>query len=222
MIKKNIEGAITLSIGDGANDVSMILEADVGVGIYGEEGTQAAMASDYATGEFKCLQRLVLFHGRTNYIRIAEMILYFFFKNFIFTIPQFYYCFYAGFSGQTLYDDWYVSLYNMIFTSMPLLFKALLEQDINEDDGEFVKKNIPYTYYQGREGLIFNIRNFLMNILTAVGESIIIFFFVEYMMFYSVPQNGRGYVADFWSNSLTQFTCIILVFYFKLILDCKL
>lgn len=119
MIKKNIVGAITLAIGDGANDVSMILEADVGVGIYGEEGTQAAMASDYAVGEFKCLGKLVLFHGRINYIRIADMILYFFYKNFLFTIPQFYYAFYAAFSGQTLYDDWFVSLYNLVFTSVP-------------------------------------------------------------------------------------------------------
>jgi phospholipid-translocating P-type ATPase (flippase) len=211
MIKKNIQGAITLAVGDGANDVSMILEADVGVGIFGEEGTQAAMSSDYACGEFKCLRRLVLFHGRVNYIRIAEMILYFFFKNFLFTIPQFYYAFYAAFSGQTLYDDWFVSLYNMVFTSLPLLFKALMDQDVNDDDGEFIKQHIPYTYYQGREGVIFNIPNFLTNIIVAVCESVIVFFFTEYMMFYSIPQNNQGQIADFWANSLTQFTAIILV-----------
>jgi magnesium-transporting ATPase (P-type) len=211
MIKKNIQGAITLAVGDGANDVSMILEADVGVGIFGEEGTQAAMSSDYACGEFKCLRRLVLFHGRVNYIRIAEMILYFFFKNFLFTIPQFYYAFYAAFSGQTLYDDWFVSLYNMVFTSLPLLFKALMDQDVNDDDGEFIKQHIPYTYYQGREGVIFNIPNFLTNIIIAVCESVIVFFFTVYMMFYSIPQNSQGHIADFWSSSLTQFTAIILV-----------
>jgi phospholipid-transporting ATPase len=211
MIKKNIKGAITLSVGDGANDVSMILEADVGVGIFGEEGTQAAMSSDYACGEFKCLRKLILGHGRINYIRIAEMILYFFFKNFLFTIPQFYYAYYAGFSGQTLYDDWFVSLYNLIFTSAPLLFKALIEQDVNDNDGDFVKQHIPYTYYQGREGVIFNIRNFIWTIAVAVCESVIVFFFTEYMMYYSIPQNYNGYVADIWSNSLTQFTSIILV-----------
>lgn len=219
MVKKNIVGAIALSIGDGANDVSMILEADVGVGIYGEEGTQAAMSSDYAIGEFKCLRRLVLFHGRINYIRISDMILYFFFKNFIFTVPQFYYAFYTGFSGQTLYDDWFVSLYNLCFTSLPLLFKALLDQDLVIEDGEFVQRNVPYTYYVGREGTIFNIPNFIRNIITGVIESIILFFFIEYIMFYSVPLANDGSVADFWACSLTQFTAIIFVTNKVLILD---
>lgn len=222
MVKKNIQGAIALSIGDGANDVAMILEADVGVGIFGEEGTQAAMSSDYAVGEFKCLRKLVLFHGRINYIRIAEMILYFFFKNFIFTIPQFYYAFYAGYSGQTLFDDWYVSLYNLVFTSLPLLFKALLDQDVNEDDGEFVKKNIPYTYYVGREGIIFNIPNFFVSISMAIVESIIVFFFVEYMMYYSIPLSSEGEVADLWASSITQFTAIIFVKFIIFISDCSL
>jgi len=211
MIKKNIKGAITLSVGDGANDVAMIKEADVGVGIFGEEGTQAAMSSDYACGEFQCLRKLILFHGRINYLRIAEMILYFFFKNFLFTIPQFYYAFYAGFSGQTLYDDWFVSLFNMVFTSMPLLFKALIDQDINDNDGKFIKEHIPYTYYQGRESVIFNFKTFTLNIIEAIVESVIIFFFTEYMMIYSIPQNSQGQSTDFWSISLTQFTAIILV-----------
>jgi magnesium-transporting ATPase (P-type) len=211
MIKKNIKGAITLAVGDGANDVSMIQEADVGVGIYGEEGSQAAMASDFAIGEFRCLRKLILFHGRTNYFRIADMILYFFFKNFIFTIPQFYYAYYNAFSGQTLYDDWFVSLYNMVFTSLPLLFKAIMEQDINDDDGDFIKSNIPYAYYRGREGLIFNLKNFIINIVNAVVISILVYFFTSYMMYYSIPLNTNGYVADHWVNSLTQFTSIILV-----------
>ena len=211
MVKKNIKGAITLAVGDGANDVTMIGVADVGIGLYGEEGTQAARESDYAIGEFKCLRRLILFHGRMNYIRISEMILYFFFKNFLFTIPQFFFAFYSAYSGQTLYDDWYLSLYNMIFTSLPLLFKAIMEQDVNDDDGEFVKRMIPYTYYQGREGIIFNIKNFLFNVVQAVLESIVIFFMITYMMITTIPQNSSGFVADFWAVSKTQFTVIILV-----------
>jgi magnesium-transporting ATPase (P-type) len=211
MIKNNIVGAITLAIGDGANDVSMILEADVGVGIYGEEGTQAAMSADYAIGEFKMLKRLVLFHGRLNYIRISEMILYFFFKNFLFTIPQFYYAYYTGFSGQTLYDDWFVSLYNMMFTCLPLVFKAIMEQDINEEDGPLIKKLIPYTFYIGREGTLFSITKFVITIIVAIFESILVFFFVEYMMTSDIPLNSNGFIADLWSTSLTQFTTIILV-----------
>lgn len=71
---------MALSIGDGANDVAMIQEADVGVGIAGEEGRQAVMSSDYAIGQFRYLQRLVLVHGRWSYRRLAESIANFFYK----------------------------------------------------------------------------------------------------------------------------------------------
>jgi len=64
----------------------MIQEAHIGVGIYGNEGMRAVQSSDYAIGGFKCLWKLVLFHGRMNYIRISECILYFFYKNIIFAI----------------------------------------------------------------------------------------------------------------------------------------
>jgi phospholipid-translocating ATPase len=64
----------------GANDVAMIQQADVGVGIAGEEGRQAAMSSDYAIGQFRFLSRLVLVHGRWSYRRLSEMIANFFYK----------------------------------------------------------------------------------------------------------------------------------------------
>jgi phospholipid-translocating P-type ATPase (flippase) len=225
MIKKNIEGAITLSIGDGANDVSMIIEADVGVGIYGEEGTQAAMASDYAIGEFQCLKRLVLYHGRLNYIRVAEMILYFFYKNFLFTVPQFFFGFQSCFSGQTVFDDFFVSLYNLIFTALPLLFKALLEQDIIELSSEYpeskekfetgilkdyVANNVPYTYYIGRESLLFNLDSFLVNILFAFLQSVIVYYCIEYFLFPNTLTSD-GLTSDIWTVSQVQFTAIILV-----------
>lgn len=72
---------MTLAIGDGANDVSMIQMADVGIGISGQEGMQAVMASDFAIGRFKFLARLLLVHGHWCYDRISKMFLYFFFKN---------------------------------------------------------------------------------------------------------------------------------------------
>ena len=71
----------TLAIGDGANDVSMIQTADVGIGISGMEGMQAVMASDFAISRFKYLERLLLVHGHWNYDRLARMVLYFFYKN---------------------------------------------------------------------------------------------------------------------------------------------
>lgn len=71
----------TLAIGDGANDVSMIQMADVGVGISGQEGMQAVMASDFTLARFKYLENLLIIHGFWSYDRLARMILYFFYKN---------------------------------------------------------------------------------------------------------------------------------------------
>ncbi len=79
MVKNSLE-VMTLSIGDGANDVAMIQEAHVGVGIAGEEGRQAVMSADYAIGQFRFLTRLVLVHGRWSYRRLAETIANFFYK----------------------------------------------------------------------------------------------------------------------------------------------
>jgi len=85
-IKKHTR-QIGLAIGDGANDVNMIQEANIGVGIYGNEGMRAVQASDYSIGEFKSLWRLLFLHGRWNHFRIAEMIMYFFYKNMIISLP---------------------------------------------------------------------------------------------------------------------------------------
>ena len=79
MVKLGLD-VMTLSIGDGANDVAMIQEAHVGVGIAGEEGRQAVMSSDYAIGQFRFLTRLMLVHGRWSYRRLAECIANFFYK----------------------------------------------------------------------------------------------------------------------------------------------
>jgi phospholipid-transporting ATPase len=91
----------------------------------------SVQAADYALPEFRMLWRLLLVHGRWNYIRISEMILYFFYKNMLFTLPQFIAAFFNGYSGQTIFDDIYITLYNLIFTALPLIVRAVLEQDVN-------------------------------------------------------------------------------------------
>ena len=125
LIKKDDPENITLSIGDGANDVPMISVADVGIGIFGKEGVNAAQASDFAIHQFKYIWDLVLYHGRNNYIRNSELILYFFYKNVIFTIPQVYFAFVSDFSAQTIFDDWYISFYNLFFTSIPIIIISI-------------------------------------------------------------------------------------------------
>uniref|UniRef100_A0A8C3P1L5 Phospholipid-transporting ATPase n=1 Tax=Cyanoderma ruficeps TaxID=181631 RepID=A0A8C3P1L5_9PASS len=97
---KKYKKAVTLAIGDGANDVSMIKTAHIGVGISGQEGIQAVLASDYSFSQFKFLQRLLLVHGRWSYLRMCKFLCYFFYKNFAFTMVHFWFGFFCGFSAQ--------------------------------------------------------------------------------------------------------------------------
>ena len=80
LVKDNSPGIKTLAIGDGANDVPMIQQAHIGIGIAGQEGMQAVLASDYAIGQFSFLSRLLLVHGRWNYRRMALLVCYMFYK----------------------------------------------------------------------------------------------------------------------------------------------
>ena len=159
---KKYQNKITLAIGDGANDVNMIQEAHIGVGLYGKEGMRAVQASDYALVEFKGLWKLLFVHGRWSYIRIAELIKYFYFKNIVFALPQFFYIFYNAFSGQTLFEDYYITFYNLAFTSWPVIIRAIFDQDIYYKvlDNRIIKlvdlkKYYHHLYYVGQRNLSF-------------------------------------------------------------------
>lgn len=146
MVKGGLD-VMTLSVGDGANDVAMIQEADVGVGIAGEEGRQAVMSSDYAIGQFRFLQRLVLVHGRWSYRRLAETISNFFYKNIVWTFTLFWYQIYCNFDMTYLYDYTYITLFNLAFTSLPVIFMGVLDQDVSDK----VSLAVPQLYRKGIE-----------------------------------------------------------------------
>lgn len=146
MVKGGLD-VMTLSVGDGANDVAMIQEADVGVGIAGEEGRQAVMSSDYAIGQFRFLQRLVLVHGRWSYRRLSETIANFFYKNIIWTFTIFWYQIYCNFDMTYLYDYTYILLFNLAFTSLPIVFMGVLDQDVSDK----VSLAVPQLYRRGIE-----------------------------------------------------------------------
>jgi len=106
MIRSKHPGDSTLSIGDGAKDVAMIMKAHVGVGISGREGRQAARSADFAITQFKYLIPLLFTHGRECYRRNADLVGFNFYKNVLYVIVQFYFGFFSCFSGQTMYETW--------------------------------------------------------------------------------------------------------------------
>lgn len=221
LVKQNL-GKITLSIGDGANDVNMIQEAHIGVGIYGKEGMRAVQASDYALPEFKALWKLLMVHGRWSYVRISEMILYFFYKNMIFTIPQVVFCFFNAYSGLSIFDDWYITGYNLAFTSIPLIIRAVFDQDlyyqkfIITSEGKKVSFNsnlreyYPYLYYVGQKSEIFTFFNLAKWIFNGAMFATFIFIIIL-LSLDNEPMNSAGHMSDVWSISITLYTTIVFV-----------
>ncbi|KNC98070.1 phospholipid-translocating P-type ATPase, flippase [Spizellomyces punctatus DAOM BR117] len=165
-------GAMCLSIGDGANDVSMIQAAHIGVGIAGQEGLQAAMASDYAIAQFRFLERLMLVHGRWSFGRICEMILCFFVKNVVWVMVLFWYQFYAGFSAQSVYDFTYTLLYNIVFTGLPVIMIGVFDQDLSPRS----ILSHPAVYHSGTKWG-FSMGRFAAYMLDSVYQSLVIFYF---------------------------------------------
>ncbi|XP_077989510.1 putative phospholipid-transporting ATPase IM [Glandiceps talaboti] len=169
---KKYKKAVTLSIGDGANDVSMIKTAHIGVGISGQEGMQAVLASDFSFGQFKYLERLLLVHGRWSYMRMCKFLDYFFYKNFAFTMCHFWFAFFCGFSAQTVYDQWFITLYNIIFTSLPVIALGIFDQDVNAANCvRYPKLYIPGQKFQG-----FNAWVFFKSMLHGVFTSLALFY----------------------------------------------
>ena len=219
MIKNYEKNKITLSIGDGGNDVSMILEAHIGIGIYGEEGLRAVQSSDYGIGEFKILRRLLLFHGQVNLIRNSDMIIYFFYKNFVFTIVHFFYGFYNNFSGQTIIDDWFITCFNLVFTSIPLAVRGVLDLDLRDDDGKLIYKLESFVYFDNVKNLKFNIWNFFFELIKGILQSAFNFF-VSINIVNSAIDN-KGYLGCLWFISVNLFTNIILIVTIDLIVFTK-
>nr|XP_008505409.1 PREDICTED: probable phospholipid-transporting ATPase IH isoform X9 [Equus przewalskii] len=189
LIKLSKEHPITLAIGDGANDVSMILEAHVGIGVIGKEGRQAARNSDYAIPKFKHLKKMLLVHGHFYYIRISELVQYFFYKNVCFIFPQFLYQFFCGFSQQTLYDTAYLTLYNISFTSLPILLYSLMEQHV----GAEALKREPSLYRDVAKNALLRWRVFIYWTLLGVFDALV-FFFGAYFMFENTTVTSNGQI----------------------------
>ena len=173
LVRKNLD-VITLAIGDGANDVSMIQSANVGIGIAGEEGRQAAMSSDYAIGQFEYLQRLILVHGKWSFQRLSTMIPCFFYKNVIFVMPLFWYGIFTDFDGTYLYEYTFLMLFNLFFTSIPVITLGTMDQDVPD----YISLTIPQLYRQNIENhTVKDTLRFVKYMIDGMYQSAISFIF---------------------------------------------
>ncbi len=216
LVKQNVPGVITLAIGDGANDVPMIRAAHVGIGISGQEGLQAVMASDYAIAQFRFLQDLLLVHGAWDYRRISILILYSFYKNIMFSMTQIWFSFYCGFSGTLFYDQFSGSLYNLFFTALPVLLGSVFDRPYSKE----IAKLCPELYDNGPKNASFNIKIFAFWSFEGVVHSVIVFW-TAVMFMDSKAVGSDGHVVGFWTTSTTMFTSIVTIATFKMMLETR-
>uniref|UniRef100_A0A8C5NPN4 Phospholipid-transporting ATPase n=1 Tax=Junco hyemalis TaxID=40217 RepID=A0A8C5NPN4_JUNHY len=188
MVKKHVN-AITLAIGDGANDVGMIQTAHVGVGISGNEGMQATNCSDYAIAQFSYLEKLLLVHGAWSYNRVTKCILYCFYKNVVLYIIELWFAFVNGFSGQILFERWCIGLYNVIFTALPPFTLGIFERSCTQDS--MLRFPQLYKITQNADG--FNTRVFWGHCINALIHSIILFWFPL-----KVLEHGKGFIISYY------------------------
>lgn len=166
-VRKVNKNKVTLAIGDGANDIAMIQSADVGVGITGKEGLQAARTSDYSIAQFRYLIKLLLVHGRYNYIRTSQFVLCTFYKELLFYLSQLIYQRYTLFTGSSLYESWSLSMFNTLFTSLPVLCIGMFEKDLKPQ----TLVSVPELYSKGVDNESFNLMIFIFWVLLAATQS---------------------------------------------------
>eukprot|EP01017_Pseudomicrothorax_dubius_P030855 TRINITY_DN387_c0_g1_i14.p1 TRINITY_DN387_c0_g1~~TRINITY_DN387_c0_g1_i14.p1 ORF type:complete len:525 (+),score=144.03 TRINITY_DN387_c0_g1_i14:3-1577(+) len=213
LVRHHKPEANTLAIGDGANDVNMIIAAHVGIGIKGVEGQQAARASDYSFGEFKHLQRLLLYHGRESYRRNTHLILYNFFKNMILVLPQFWYGTLNGFSAVMIYEPFIFQLFNIFFASLPIVIYAVFDEEL--PDKTLVEN--PSYYKQGMKDVLFNQKRYWGWVLYGFLQASAICFFCFNATEFNFSHKS-GFTESYWLSGIFAFGAVIIISNFKILL----
>ncbi|KAL6249239.1 aminophospholipid translocase [Rhinocladiella similis] len=205
LVKRHLK-ALLLAIGDGANDVSMIQAAHVGVGISGVEGLQAARSADVAIGQFRYLKKLLLVHGAWSYQRISKVILYSFYKNIAMFMTQFWYSFQNAFSGQTIYESWTLSFYNVLFTVLPPFAMGVFDQFISAR----MLDRYPQLYQLTQKGTFYRMHSFWSWIANGFYHSILAYIFSSYF-FKDDLVLANGKIGGHWLWGTSTYTAILLV-----------
>ena len=204
-IRHKVRKSITLAIGDGANDIAMIQEAHVGIGITGKEGLQAARTADYSIAKFCFLSKLLLVHGRYNYLRTCKYTLATFWKEMTFYLTQALYQRWAGYTGTSLHESWSLSQFNTLFTSLPVIFLGIFEKDL----APATLLAVPELYAIGQQRRGFNVKLYLWWMALAVTDTCIVFFLP--LRLYAQPSLPPNQLGDVFSLGDMVFTCVVLL-----------
>ncbi|CAI5758288.1 unnamed protein product [Candida verbasci] len=205
MVKRKKKQSLLLAIGDGANDVSMIQAAHVGVGISGMEGMQAARSADISIGQFKYLKKLLLVHGSWSYQRISTAILYSFYKNITLYMTQFWFVFTNGFSGQSIAESWTLTFYNVLFTVLPPFVLGVFDQFVSAR----LLDKYPQLYQLGQQRKFFNVPIFWSWIINGFYHSAVIFL-CSFFIYRYMNNLASGLTTDNWAWGVAVYSACTL------------
>ena len=145
------------SVGDGGNDVAMIQEADVGIGIVGKEGMQASLASDFSITQFSHLRKLILWHGRLSYKRSATLSQFVIHRGLIISVIQAVFSIVFYFVAIPIYNGYLMLGYATLYTSLPV-FSLVFDEDA--DVGSILR--FPPLYKTLQKGRALSFKTFLI------------------------------------------------------------
>jgi len=205
------KGTVVLAVGDGANDMPMIRAAHVGVGLIGQEGEQAAAAADYAISQFRYLSPLIIKHGQSNYTRTSNLICYIFYKNLLMSLGMYWFNLNNGFTGQSIFTDGAIQMYNLFYTSLPIIYYAA--HDMAVSGNTFYR--FPQTYRACIAGKYFNSRVFWSWMGTSFYESLVLAVVPVYILqgFDTVD----GTLSTFWQSGVLSMTAMVVCVNFKIL-----
>lgn len=212
---------LVLAIGDGANDVPMIKQANVGVGIAGKEGRQAAQNADYVVTQFSHLERLLLFHGRLNYVRTSKMVIYFIFKNMLLVLPFIYNSLFVALSSSpNIISSTMALSFNTVLTSLPVFALGLVERDISPSDrlvgfgnvsARKLAQSYPKLYMTGRQNRMFSISAIGNMFFVALVMGVWVYLVALMPLNDMGAVNAEGKVLDHWGMSWVFFVCVFSI-----------
>ncbi|XP_075156670.1 phospholipid-transporting ATPase IF [Haematobia irritans] len=214
LIKKQ-KGFLTAAIGDGANDVSMIQEADVGIGIMGKEGLQAARCSDFSIAKFFMLQRLLLVHGHYNTARLSFLVLFYSYKNILITGIMVLFQLYDLYSSTSVYHSLYMWLFDVIYISFSFTFLAISEKPYSE---EVLMKN-PQLYQKNCQNRQVRWTVFLRWIVNGALHSIVVFYFAYFFLTLNNVILNDGQTAEYYIFGSILIQMVVVVGNLKLMLE---
>ena len=159
----------TAAIGDGGNDVGMIQEAHLGIGIVGKEGKQASLAADFSILEFRSVKLLLLWHGRLSYKRSAVLAQFVIHRGLIISIIQIIFSFMFYFTSIQIYNGYLMLGYSTIYTTLPV-FSIVFDEDV--DLGSVIKFPVLYKILQ--KGRVLNVKTFVAWCVKSIYQGAVI------------------------------------------------